>query len=65
MDHGNICWNAPTVYFFVQNSCATPITVDIKVQQKCRSSRLQTFQMKPTVDVHTVAVLSSRMQECT
>jgi uncharacterized protein YceK len=31
VDSGNVCWDAPTVYYFVKNNCATAIDVTIKV----------------------------------
>jgi hypothetical protein len=31
VDTGKTCWDAPTVYYFVKNDCATAIPVTIKV----------------------------------
>jgi hypothetical protein len=34
VDSGNTCWDAPTVYYFVKNDCATTIPVTIKVRRR-------------------------------
>ena len=34
LDTGKTCWEAPTVFYFVKNDCATAIPVTIKVLQK-------------------------------
>ena len=52
VDSGNVCWDAPSMFYFVKNSCTTSITATIKVRPPPPRRRPQPLPRPPALTRH-------------